>query len=266
MKKWLSLFLVALMLLSLAACGGSEEKTDGGAVSNTPDSGSKTSSAQNLHEVTEPVEIEFWHNYSDENRAKWIEDVAAEFSAAQDMVTVKPVYIGGYPAIAEQVAGAIAAHSGVPAITTINAPRVLNYASSGIVEPLDDYMADLENNDYFPEMLNGMRDSAGDLYAIPFGISGGCCIYNKTLLDDLGLPFPETWEEFKTWCKDVYDATGKTAFAFAYDFNYMNTFFLNVTGIDPLGDGTESVLDDERIVSFVQDLRELCRAHPHHAG
>ena len=105
------------MLLSLAACGGSEEKTDGGAVSNTPDSGSKTSSAQNLHEVTEPVEIEFWHNYSDENRAKWIEDVAAEFSAAQDMVTVKLVYIGGYPSIAEQVAGAIAAHSGVPAIT-----------------------------------------------------------------------------------------------------------------------------------------------------
>lgn len=261
MKKWLSLFLAALMLLSLTACGGAEKESGGASgAPKTPGEAAPSDSAQNLHEVTEPVEIDFWHNYSNEKRAQWIDSVAAEFNASQDMVTVKPVYIGGYPAIAEQVAGALAAHSGVPAITTINAPRVLNYASSGIIEPLDSYMAGLEDNDYFPEMLNGLRDSAGDLYAIPFGISGGCCIYNKTLLDSLGLPFPETWEDFKDWCKDVYEATGKTAFAFAYDFNYMNTFFLNVTGIAPLGDGTESVLDDERIVSFVQDLRELCQA------
>ncbi len=263
MKKWLALCLAVFMLLSLAACG-SGNKTGGGG-SGAGDAQGKTEGdgagdAQDLHEVTEAVEIEFWHNYSDEKRAQWIDGVAEEFNASQELITVKPMYIGGYPAIAEQVAGAIAAHSGIPAITTINAPRVLNYASSGIIEPLDGYMAGLEDNDYFPEMLNGMRDSAGDLYAIPFGISGGCCIYNKTLLDSLGLPFPNTWEEFKTWCKDVYEATGKTAFAFAYDFNYMNTFFLNVTGIDPLGDGSVSVLDDERIVSFVKDMRALCDA------
>jgi ABC-type glycerol-3-phosphate transport system substrate-binding protein len=40
----------------------------------------------------------------------------------------------------------------------------------------------------------------------------------------------------------------------------MNTFFLNVAGIDPLGDGTVSALDDPRITSFVQDMRDLIDA------
>ncbi len=252
MKKALSLLLAALMLLSLVACG-----SNGGDKDDKNDT--KTDPA--MYEVTEPVTIEFWHNYSNKARADFLQSVTDEFNASQDKITVELKNIGDYPVIAEQVAGAISAGTGLPAMSTINVPRVLNFAASGIIEPLDGYLANSDQADgFYTEMQNALADKNGDIYGIPFGISAGCCIYNKTVLDELGLPFPETWEDFKVWCKNVYEATGKVAFGFAYDFNYMNNFFINVTGIDPLGDGTVSQLDDERVISFLKDMRELVQA------
>ncbi len=250
MKKAVSLLLVALMLLSLVACGngGSDNKND-----------TKTDPA--MYEVTEPVTIEFWHNYTNQVRADFLQTAANEFNASQDKITVDVKYIGDYPVIAEQVAGAVSAGTGLPAMSTINVPRVLNFAASDIVEPLDGYLAASDSADgFYAELQNSLADKNGTIYGIPFGISAGCCIYNKTVLDQLGMPFPETWDEFKVWCKNVHEATGKVAFGFAYDFNYMNNFFINVTGIDPLGDGTVSQLDDERVISFLKDMRELVQA------
>ena len=92
MKKWLSLFLAALMLLSLTACGGAEKESGGASgAPKTPGEAAPGDSAQNLHEVTEPVEIDFWHNYSNEKRAQWIDSVAAEFNASQDMAVIPPL-------------------------------------------------------------------------------------------------------------------------------------------------------------------------------
>ena len=252
MKRLISLLLTAVMLLSLTACGSKSEAPDEG----------EAGTEEVSYEVTEPITIQFWHNYSNEMRAKWLDDVAKKFSESQEYITVECSYIGGYPTIAEQVAGALAAGSGLPALSMINVPRVLNWADSGVIEPLDGYLEnmDFDADDFFEGMLNSVATEDGTTYALPFGISAGVCIYNKTLLDELNLPFPETWEDFKTWCKDVYEATGKCAFAFPYDFNYMNTFFLNVTGIDPLGDGTKSALDDERVITFVKELKELVDA------
>ena len=151
---------------------------------------------------------------------------------------------------------------GLPGLSTINVPRVLNFAGSGIIEDIDEYIEawDLGEGYFLEGMLDGVSDKDGNVSALPFGISAGVCYYNETLLNQLGLPFPETWEEFKTWAKAVTEKTGNPAFAFPYDFNYMNTFFLNVAGVDPLGDGTVSALDDPAIIQFVQDLKELVDA------
>ena len=273
MKKCISTLLALAMVLSLAACGGGGDKSggsqtqapSGGSSGTTQPSGGGTSAAvpdYSKYQVTEPVTIEFWHNYSNAKRAAFLEDVADSFNKSQDLITVNVNYIGGYPAIAEQVAGALSAGTGLPAISTINVPRVLNFAGSEIIEPLDEYFAalDVDMSDYFEGILDGVSAPDGHIYALPFGISGGVCIYNKDVLDQIGKPFPETWDDFKVWCKEVHELTGKTAFAFPYDFNYMNTFFLNVTGVDPLGDGTVSALDDPRIISFVKDVKELIDA------
>lgn len=263
MKKFLSALLAIIMLLSITACGST---TEAPAASEAPAEGSEPAPAESaepdysMYEVNEPVTITFWHNYSNEKRAAFLQEMCDKFHEENPLITVDLVLIGGYPVIAEQVAGALAAGGeGLPTLSTMNTPRLQPFAASEIIEPLDPYLEayGLDRSEYYEGMMEAMTYSDGQLYGLPFGISAGCCIYNKTLLDELNLPFPETWEEFKVWCKDVTEATGKPAFGFAYDFNYLNTFFLNVTGIDPLGDGTVSALDDERVISFVKDVREL---------
>lgn len=263
MKNFLSALLAIVMLLSLTACGTKNEtpaEVKGETISEESTVGESEATEPSPYEVTEPVTITFWHNYSNEERLKFLEDVCKQFHEENPLITVEPVLIGGYPVIAEQIAGALAAGGeGLPALSTINVPRIPPFAGSGILEPLDNYFEayGLDRSEYHKGMLQAMVYSDGQTYGIPFGMSAPCCIYNQTLLDELGLPFPEKWDEFMVWCKEVTEATGKPAFSFAYDFNYMNTFFINVTGIDPLGDGKVSVLDDERIIRFAKDVREL---------
>lgn len=268
MKKLVALLLAMVMVLSVIGCGGGnddKETQKGGdtKVEETKADETPTEPDYSKYEITDKITIQFWHNYSNEKRAQWLVDQATAYNDSQDKVTVEVVYIGGYPAIAEQVAGCMAAGGkGLPAMSTINVPRVLNFAGSGIIEDLDEYYAawGLGEGYFLDGMLDGVSDAKGNISGVPFGISAGVCYYNATLLNELNLPFPETWEEFKTWAKAVTEKTGNPAFAFPYDFNYMNTFFLNVAGVDPLGDGTVSALDDPAIIKFVQELKELVDA------
>ena len=278
-KRCIAMLLILILLFGLVACSSADDGAsdaqagDTGAAATGTESGEDASGDQaegsgdpepdpSIYEVTEPVTIEFWYNYSAEDRVNWLEKVIDEFNASQDLITVEGVYIGGYPVIAEQVAGALAAGKGLPALSTINYPRVLTFADSEVVEPLDAYFeaegSDL--SDYFDGMVDGLSSADGTIYGVPFGVTSGICIYNQTVLDEIGKPFPETWEDFKVWCKEVHEATGKVAFGFPYSFNNMNNFFINVAGIDPLGDGTVSVLDDPKILDFVYDMKELVDA------
>lgn len=281
MKKRL-LALLMTMTMGLTACSGAADTSAAGdsasgsaagtstAGTSAPSTTSPQSAAApeednidlSAYKVTEPVTIQFWHQYTSEKRAAWIDKVTEEFNNSQDLVTVESSYFGSYDVIAEAVAASIAAGGeGLPAVVTINTPRVINYWQSGIVEPLDNYMAanEVDMDDY----LASARDAYtmdDQLWGLPFGTSAGCIIYNKTVCDENDLPFPQTWDEFKSWCKNIYEKTGMTAFAFVNDFNYMNNFFINVTGKDPLGDGTVSLLNDPEFKAFVQDVKELCDA------
>lgn len=258
MKKLLAILLALVMVLSMAACTPGDEE-------GTKESKSPETIDKSLYEVTEAVTITFWHNYSNEARAAFLEDVAKKFHDENPLITVEVVYIGNYPVIAEQVSGAIAAGQGLPALSTINVPRAQVYAHNGVSESLDNYFkamdmeADLD--DYFDGIMETLTyDGDGQLYGMPFGISSGICLYNQTLLESINEPFPSTWEEFKGWCKRVHEKTGKVAFAFPFDFNFMNNFFLNVAGVDPLGNGKESALADEKVISFVKELKALVDA------
>ena len=210
--------------------------------------------------VSEPVQVEFWHNYANKKRAAIIDQAAADFNAENPDVVVTPKYIGGYAVIAEQVAGAAAAGKGLPAMSAINAVRVLDFGDSGLTESLRPYAERLgvSLDDYYDGLLDSMSDTDGSLYGIPFGVSGVIVYYNKTWLDELGMPLPKTWDEFKTWAKAFHEKTGKAAFSFPYDYNANHTMMLNATGKDPAGDdGTKSVLSDGDFYQYALDVKDL---------
>ena len=266
MKKFLALLLALTMVMSLVACGGSGDKE----TTKAPAEGTGTTEAPTEEDlsdylVKEPVTITFWHQYSAAARAEWIANVTKEFNETNEWgITVNAEYYGAYQAIADTIAACVAdGGKGLPGLVTINVPRVVNFQNSGIVEPLDKYMKALGDYANLDDYLDAALDAVsvdGSLYGLPFGTSAGCIIYNKTVCDENNLPIPQGWEEFKTWCKNIYEKTGKVAFSFTNDFNYMNNFYMNCTGIDPAGDGRKSQLDNEAFKTFVKDVKALCDA------
>jgi len=251
MKKVTLLLSLALMGGLLFANGSSETSAR-----------AKEDAGVDYTDIEGPVEFEFWHNYSNKARAGMLEQAVAEFCAAHPNVKVKVSNPGNYETIAQQIAGAVAAGKGIPGLSTINVPRVLNYAASGIIEPLAPYFEanQVNKSDYYEGFLESVSDKNGTLYGLPLGMSAGVVYYNKTWLDELGMTMPETWDEFKLWCKEFHEKTDKPAFSFPYDFNYMNTMVLNATGKDPLGDGTKSILGEPEFLQFALDLKDLVQS------
>lgn len=259
MKKFLALLLALTMVMSLVACGGSG--------SQGTDAPEETTQEETIdyskYTVTEPVTIKMWHQYANEARLQWIADRTAEFNDTNGMgITVEAEYYGSYNDLATMIAGCVAdGGKGLPGVVTINAPRVINFAYANIIEPLDNYLVALGDKVNMDDYLDAAMDAVtvkDQIYGFPFGTSAGCIIYNKTICDANNLPMPTDWTEFKEWCKNIYEATGKVAFSFINDFNYMNNFLINCTGVDPAGDGYVSNLDQEVFKTFVKDVKELC--------
>lgn len=266
MKKAIALLLCAVMLLSLVACGGSTgtEQTTAPATQAADTGAAATEAAApqpGKYDVTDPITIEFWINYNEPEKQGWIQNAAEEFNASQDKVTVEVVLFSGYPAIDEALTAAQAAGKGLPGLANINCPRVLTYATNGLIEPLTDYMTstDFPLDDFNAGMMDAMRPLADpdNFYGVPFGISSSVCYWNLTLLAECGIDkVPATWEELRAAADIITEKTGKMTLGIPSELNYVEVMMRNA-GADPLGDGTESNLFDEDIVNFVHELKEM---------
>ncbi|MFH1865655.1 MAG: ABC transporter substrate-binding protein [Candidatus Eisenbacteria bacterium] len=53
---------------------------------------------------------------------------------------------------------------------------------------------------------------AGKLYAVPWFTDAGVLYYRKDLLEEAGLPVPETWTEFREACREVAGSRGMEGF------------------------------------------------------
>lgn len=278
-KLFATLLTLSMALGIFAGCGSSNvadseaksEEADSKADSEEADSETESETASsaetesalpkdNFYAVTEPVTFEFWHSIAETD---YIDGVVQAFNDSQDNITVVPVYVGGYSAIKEQIAAAQAAQDGLPGLSVINYPQVLTYVDSGVAEPLDGYIEAWEYENSFYDGFTGPLSVDGTLYAFPYGPSATAIYYNKDLLEEAGYDsFPQTWEEFQTFAVDFYEKTGKTALSIlgnGESFNYINTFLID-TGVDPLGDGVTSKVDDPAIVTWVKETKALTDA------
>lgn len=266
MKKLLSLVLCLLLVLSLTACG----KTGSNPAAPAPaaDSGTKTdepqaSASPDKYAVTEPITIEFWNTYAEEAKTVWLQNCIDAFNASQDLITVELKQVTGYNACNEQLSAAQAAGKGLPGLSLINCPRVLTYANSGMVEPLDAYMeaCGFEIEDYNPGMLQAMVPDGGtEHYGIPWGISSSVCYWNMDLLRQAGIDkVPETWAEVRKVAPVIKEKTGAKTIGFLSELNYCEVMMRNA-GADPLGDGKTANMFDENIVRFMKEYKEMIDA------
>lgn len=235
MKKLLSILLATLLLFSATAA-----------------------LAEGTYDVTEPVDIVFWHSLSNESDVALLTKMVEDFEASQEFVTVTLEYIGGYNAINEKLVAAHAAGSGLPGVSIINVPRLTSYAEGGLAENLTPYIeaTGYDMSDFGPGFVDAMN-IAGAQNAFPFMQSGQVFFYNKTVLDGLGLTFPTEWADMDEYVKAVYEKTGKSAISIiGYDNAYFYNLFVNVGAYMINDDGMTTGLDNPAAFELIKQLKD----------
>jgi len=272
-KRLFALILAMVMVLgTLAGCGG---KTGGDETTKAPAQGTEGQKETegdteapaidyDKYAVKEPIEIVFWHALKAND--KFWEEIIAEFNAlsAETKVTVKGESVGSMNNCKDQLSAAHLAQQGVPALVTINYPATPKFYESGVITDVSEMMA--ANGFDFDKLIDGVVDqvTVGDaIIGMPWGCTATVYFYNKTILAKHNLDkFPTTWEEFKTWVKDVTEATGVTAVTLPADNgNFFYNMMLNFGGdMQEKDDPTKTALDNENLITRMKELKALVDA------
>jgi len=95
-----------------------------------------------------------------------------------------------------------------PDVFYVHSMRFYNYASKGLLHPLDEFV-DAETNfnldDFYPKLIKAFK-FGGDLYGIPKDWTTYVLYYNKDMFDKAGLAYPDsnwTWDELRNAAKKL---------------------------------------------------------------
>lgn len=240
MKKLFSLLLAAIMLLGMAGIAAADEIN---------------------YDVTEPTKVVFWHTLNDEDDAALLERIIKEFEAEHPLITIEPVYYASYNKVNEALAAANVANVDVPGCAFINVPRLKAYADNGVIENLDPYIAHygVDMSDFVQGFLDAMQVD-GHQVAFPVMQSGQVAYYNADLLEQLGITFPEKWEDMDAYLEKVFTATGKPAISLPeWDNAYFYPIYSNLNAymITTKESGEEVTgLDTEDALAVTRQMRE----------
>ena len=256
MKKLLSLLLVIAMLCTLSACGGS---TGAPAVETPKDGASPEEKPAEAisYEVTEPIEIVWWHALEDQY-TELVNEVVDGFNKSQDLITVKAQYIGKYKDVNEALVAAHAAGTGLPALCVANTDYVASYGAGGVFEDLGPYIeATGYDVDDFSKGLLLSSQYQGKQVAMPFLHSTQIIYYNKTVADANGIKVPETIEEFPAFLEAGAKACGYGTVIPGWDQWYFETLFLN-EGVKIITEDNTCDLDSEAALKVANMIRGWC--------
>lgn len=216
MKKGIALFMsAALMLGAFTACGS--DKDTSGAAGTTDASGASSKISVGYWDTKQqPMMEELVAAYTKENPNVSIELQLTPYKDGQYWTKLETGMTGG----------------NAPDVFWINALHAEDYASSGMLLPLDDAIAanDLKMSD-FPESIVSMYTIDDKQYAVPKDFDTNAVWYNKDLFDAAGVEYPKegwTWEEMVATAEKLNDsANGVYGIAAPLDFQtcYYNTVF-----------------------------------------
>ncbi|MDD3334843.1 MAG: sugar ABC transporter substrate-binding protein [Eubacteriales bacterium] len=131
------------------------------------------------------------------------EEVVQMFNASQDKIVVKPIFIEGGTYLAKLQAYFAAGEA--PDIIQSSGDFGDTYISKGMIEDLTPYIERDALTDAWDSILLDAYTYDGKVYAAPMIFNSFYLIYNKTLFDKAGVPYPtDDWTE-----SDFLDAAQK---------------------------------------------------------
>ncbi|MDD9270764.1 ABC transporter substrate-binding protein [Paenibacillus sp. GCM10023248] len=258
LTKWLpTLAISSLMLSTVVGCSsGSEEQP---AASLPP-----------AVEDNSPVTIQYWHSHADVQMPA-VNYMIAEFQKKYPNITVEPVFQGAYVDLHKKLQAAVAAKE-VPAVTNVEVSVLPNFADGGVFADLTPYIArdKVDMNDFSKGMLQAYSYN-NKQFGFPLIVSTSVMIYNKTMLDKLGVKPPQTWAEIEDFNKKVtVKDNGKTSrYAFSvpgWDTWYYDPWISNGGGTILSQDHKKSQLDQPDSLKWVQNFQKWMKDGSMHMG
>ncbi len=153
------------------------------------------------------VKVSIWSTFTNDQDA-YLRKTAEDFNASQDKYVVE-VQTQPNQNFTSTVYNAVVNGEG-PDIIFNYASEAAKYVSAGLVANLDEYIYDDEIGipdfdsllpEYLFEEINGFED--GHIHYLPGYTTGPILFYNKTLLEELNLEVPKTWEELEAVSKAI---------------------------------------------------------------
>lgn len=222
MKRLLVIVLVLGMVFSAAACGSAPAKEETPTVS----AGTEVPATA---ENEEPVEITFWHSYSEGEEKIFSETVLAAFSEQYPNIKVNAIRMP-YEGMDEQLVTAVCGDV-APDVMRMDLTWVSQMAKLGALECLNGYEG-------FDEIAAGALEGSmnttlynGKNYGLPLNANTTVAVYNNAVLAEYGFDgAPETMEELLEKLDKTDPANNRYLFCVSGSYNWAMLPFIWTLG------------------------------------
>ena len=278
MRRIVATLLVIVMMMSLAACGGSNAPE-----TTAPQSGEET--VKNVGNFVVPeggydgsaVTITFY-NTMGANLAAVLETYIAEFNKLYPNITVVSTNVGNYDDVRDQISTEITVGN-QPNIAYCYQDHVALYNLAKAVTTLDsliDSQIEVTRADGTTEILGLTEEQKADfiegyynegkmfgdglMYTMPLSKSTEVLYYNKTFFEENDLTVPTTWEEMEAVCAAI-KAIDPESIPLGYDSeaNWFITMCEQQGSPYTSASGDHFLFDDEQNHAFIKKFNEWYR-------
>lgn len=193
MKKLSMAIVLTLLISMLAACSSNGGSSNTGTPQSS-NNGSSSSASGNAS--SEKVTIDFWHSMGGANGER-IDAMVKRFNESHDNIEVVATFQGGYDETVTKLQQSIASATG-PDVSMLERAYVQMFSDSEVLADLNPFLQQSGMDEsYFIEGLMGHSTFNDQLVSLPLNRSTPIMHVNKTILDELGMDVPTTWEELK---------------------------------------------------------------------
>ena len=199
-KRVIAVVLSLLLILSLAACAQKTQSSPDHATDAVPSNTTADNTADSATpQSEEPVEITFWHSYSEGEERIFTDTVLTAFEKAYPNIKVNAIRMP-YEGLDEQLITAVTGDA-APDVIRLDLTWVSQMAKLGALECLNNY----EGFDTLASsIMSGSMNTTlynGQNYGLPLNANTTVAVYNNEMLQEYGFDTaPETLDELMGGC------------------------------------------------------------------
>ena len=177
------------------------------------------------------VVVHFWGHFNEAWNISHLEAIE-RFNASQDKIEVEAVFFP-YDEFEEKILHALTLGEAGADVYEIWGGWMVDFISSGTLSQVPDHLiADLVNDCYEP-VLGALKGGDGKYYGVPleFNIEYGGMLVNKPRFEELGIAYPETWNEVAETARKTTKKSGNLWTMRGLDFtadDTLTTTFLSM--------------------------------------